>query len=94
LGCRVRQHCLTLALLTRGSAAFPTACCRRSCRPTLDERQKLAAAVHAWRVQYNADNMLQQQPPHFLWFRQHLGLKLLTITPQGHVVVLIKVSVM
>lgn len=60
-------------------------------RPTLEERQKLAGAVHAWRLQYNADNMLQQANPHFKWFKQHLDLKLLTTTPQGYVVVLIKV---
>eukprot|EP00775_Hariotina_reticulata_P005378 gene5378-5613_t len=61
-------------------------------RPTLEERQKLAGAVHAWRLQYNADNMLQQPYPHFKWFKQHLDLKLLTTTLQGHVVVLIKMN--
>eukprot|EP00878_Enallax_costatus_P025895 GHUV01027744.1.p1 GENE.GHUV01027744.1~~GHUV01027744.1.p1 ORF type:complete len:110 (-),score=22.09 GHUV01027744.1:619-948(-) len=62
------------------------------CRQSTEERLKLANYVHTWRVQYVADRLLKQQPPNFAWFQKQVYLKPLVVTPQGHVVVLLKVS--
>jgi hypothetical protein len=60
-------------------------------RPTLEERRKVAQVVHAWRTSFAAHRLLSQPPPHFAFFQQQLGLKPLLVTPQGYVVLLIKV---
>lgn len=61
-------------------------------RPTLEERRKVAQIVHAWRSSFAAHRLLSQPPPHFGWFQQQLGLKPLLVTPQGYVVLLIKMQ--
>eukprot|EP00882_Tetradesmus_deserticola_P014280 GHRQ01015178.1.p1 GENE.GHRQ01015178.1~~GHRQ01015178.1.p1 ORF type:complete len:203 (+),score=47.61 GHRQ01015178.1:400-1008(+) len=61
------------------------------CRPNLEERRKLARIVHSWRVTYAAHQLVNQLPPHFSFFQQQLGLKPLLLTPQGYVVLLLKV---
>lgn len=53
----------------------------------------MAGVVHAWRESVGADTLLQQLPPHFDWFQKHLVLRPLLKTPQGHLVVLLKVGV-
>jgi hypothetical protein len=51
----------------------------------------VAAIVHTWRMTYAAHRLLRQPPAHFAFFQQQLGLKPLLVTPQGSVVLLIKV---
>lgn len=63
-------------------------------RPTLEERSKLAGIIHAWRETVQADTILQQLPANFDWFQKHLVLRPLLKTQQGHMVVLLKVSVL
>jgi hypothetical protein len=57
----------------------------------MDERQKLSCTIHAWRESLGVSRLLQQPPPHFDWFQQHLVLHPLLKTPKGHVVLLLKV---
>uniref|UniRef100_A0A383WN22 CRAL-TRIO domain-containing protein n=1 Tax=Tetradesmus obliquus TaxID=3088 RepID=A0A383WN22_TETOB len=61
-------------------------------RPTVEERRKVAQIVHAWRSSFAAHRLLSQPPPHFGWFQQQLSLKPLLVTPQGYVVLLIKMQ--
>jgi hypothetical protein len=58
----------------------------------MEERRKVAHIVHTWRTTYAAHRLLCQPPAHFSFFQQQLGLKPLLVTPQGYVVLLIKVS--
>lgn len=61
-------------------------------RPTMEERSRLAGIIHAWRQSVAADVILQRPPPNFARFQKHLVLRPLLTTPQGHVVVLLKLS--
>lgn len=84
--CRTRSP--ALCVVRMHLHAFAAA---RTRRPTLEERRKLAAGMHAWRLQVGADTLTQRPPAHFDWFHQHLQLRLLAVTPQHHVVLLLKV---
>lgn len=59
----------------------------------MEERRKLAGTIHCWRDAVGGDTLLQQLPPSFDWFQKHFILRPLIKTEQGHVVVLLKVSV-
>lgn len=61
------------------------------CRPTMEERSRLAGVIHAWRETVGADTLLQQLPAHFDWFQKHFVLRPLLKSEQGHVVMLLKV---
>lgn len=78
----IHGHCFWLYPMHMGPA----------CRQSTEERLKLAKYVHTWRVQYAADKLLKQHPPNFAWFQKQVHLKPLIVTPQGHVVILLKVS--
>lgn len=58
----------------------------------MEERCRLAGIIHAWRQSVAADVILQRPPANFDWFQKHLMLRPLLTTPQGHVVVLLKVG--
>jgi hypothetical protein len=57
----------------------------------MEERMKLSCSIHAWRESLGVSRLLQQPPPHFDWFQQHLVLRPLLKTAKGHMVVLLKV---
>ncbi|KAF6256637.1 CRAL-TRIO domain-containing protein [Scenedesmus sp. NREL 46B-D3] len=61
-------------------------------RPNLEERRRVAQGVHSWRTTYAAHRLLSRAPPHFGFFQQQLGLQPLLVTPQGYVVLLIKMQ--
>ncbi|KAF8061976.1 ODA7 [Scenedesmus sp. PABB004] len=61
-------------------------------RPNLEERRKVAAIVHAWRLRYGRHAALDAPVPHFAWFQRHLHMRPLAVTPQGHVVLLVKMA--
>lgn len=52
----------------------------------------VANMVHAWRNKFQADKLLNKLPPAFEFFQQNLTLKPLLVTPQGYVVLLLKVG--
>jgi hypothetical protein len=56
------------------------------------ERRKIASLVHTWRAKVQADTLLlAQRPVHFDWFAKQLVLRPLLLTPDGDMVVLLKV---
>jgi hypothetical protein len=60
----------------------------------MEERRMIANIVHRWRTAVQAHTLLQQLPQHYDWFHERLVLRPLFLTPEGDVVVLLKVSAM
>lgn len=61
-------------------------------RPRLEEQQALARLHHSYRLQYGVTACLSRPPVHCEFFHTNFGYKLLGTTPQGHVVLLIRVG--
>jgi hypothetical protein len=62
------------------------------CKPTLEGCQEQARTTHAWRISRRVDGVMQRPAPHFHSFQGLLCIHVLGCSPEGHAVILVKVS--